>query len=78
LNACINKLPDENRQGQKLFDRVEKSCAATLDIGKPDKVEQRQAKWATFDNVNVYFDSLKEFFIYFGFATIRGDEHCPG
>jgi hypothetical protein len=42
-----------------------------LDIGEPNRIEQRWAKWTIFSNVNVWFDSLCEFFIYFGFATVR-------
>jgi hypothetical protein len=50
---------------------MEKDLAATLDLGEPNRIEQRWAKWTTFLNVNVWFDSLHEFFVYFGFATAR-------
>jgi hypothetical protein len=50
---------------------MQNDLAATLDIGEPDRIEQRRAKWTTFSNVNVWFDSLREFFIYYDFATAR-------
>jgi hypothetical protein len=50
---------------------MEKDLAITLVIGEPDRMEQRWAKWTTFSNVNAWFDSLCDFFVYFGFATVR-------
>jgi hypothetical protein len=53
---------------------VQATVAATLDLGKPNKIEQRRAKWTTFYNVNIWFESLKEFLISEGFALLKGDE----
>jgi phage terminase large subunit-like protein len=47
--------------------------AAMLDLGKPDKIEQGRAKWTTWSNVNIWFDSLKDFFTSEGFATTKTD-----
>jgi hypothetical protein len=71
VNAVVNKHPLENRRGRKLFERIQSDLASTLNIGEPDRIEQRRAKWTTFSNVNVWFDSLREFFIHYGFATAR-------
>jgi hypothetical protein len=71
VNVVVNKHPDEKRHHQKLFEWMEKDLAATLDLGEPNRIEQRRAKWTTFSNVNVWFDSLHEFVVYFGFATAR-------
>jgi hypothetical protein len=32
MNACVNARPDEKRTGQKLFERVQATVAATLDL----------------------------------------------
>jgi hypothetical protein len=57
-----------------LWEHVEKDLAAILNIGKPDCVEERRAKWTTFSNIHIYFDSLQAFFVFEGAAekkTIR-------
>jgi hypothetical protein len=75
LNVCINKHPSEGaREGRKLLLRVEKDLAATLDIAKPNKVENRRAKWTTHYNVDIWYDSLKEFFVEYGFARPAGND----
>ena len=69
VNAVLNKHPDENRKGRKLFERLQNSVAATLDIGKIDKIEERRNKWTTYSNVNIWYSSFKEFLIEEGFAV---------
>jgi hypothetical protein len=45
------------------------TCRYTLDIGKPDKIEQRQVKWTMWSNVNIWFESfLREFLLKEGFG----------
>ena len=43
INACVNaKEGAGSRQGRRLFERLQKDMAATLDISKPDRVENGQ------------------------------------
>jgi hypothetical protein len=69
----VNKPPDEKRSGRKLLERVERELAASLEIGKPDKIEQRRSKWITWSNVNIWFESLREFLVKEGFADDIAD-----
>jgi hypothetical protein len=62
VNACMNHPAREIRRGKTLFLLIQDAVAATLDLGKPDKIEQRRAKWTTWSNVNIWFDSLTDFF----------------
>jgi hypothetical protein len=79
VNAVLNKHPDENRKGRKLFERLQNSVAATLDIGKIDKIEERRNKWTTYSNVNIWYSSFKEFLIEEGFAVENDQEdNYPG
>jgi hypothetical protein len=72
VSECYCKQASRGKKcGQKLFEHIEKDLAATMDIGEPSIIEQRRAKGTTFSNVNVWFDSLCEFSVYFGFATGR-------
>jgi hypothetical protein len=79
VNAVVNKHPKENRTGRILFERLQQSVAATLSIGKVDKIEERRNKWTTYSNVNIWYDSLKEFLIEEGFAVENDQENdLPG
>eukprot|EP00978_Attheya_sp_CCMP212_P023404 scaffold71629_cov39-Attheya_sp.AAC.1 len=69
VNAVVNKHPDENRTGRILFERLQNSVAATLSIGKVNKIEERCNKWTTYSNVNIWYSSFKEFLIEEGFAV---------
>jgi hypothetical protein len=69
--CCYEQASQQKKCGQKLFECKERNLAATLDIGEPDRIKQRREKWTTFSKVNIWFDSLHEFFDYFGFATVR-------
>jgi hypothetical protein len=69
VNAVVNKHPNENRTGRKLFERLQDSVAATLNIGKLDKIEERRNKWTTYSNINIWYSSLKDFLIEEGFAV---------
>ena len=71
VNSVVNNKIDENRKGDGLLKRLQKELAGTLDLGEPNKVENRRSKWTTYSNVNIWFDSLKEFLISFGFARGR-------
>jgi hypothetical protein len=78
LNVCINKHSSEGaRGGRALLKRVENNHAATLDITKPNKVENRGAKWTTHYNVDIWYKSVKAFFIEYGFARLAGND-CKG
>jgi hypothetical protein len=78
VNAVVNKHPDENRSGRTLFERLQTSVAATLGIGKVDKIEERRNKWTTYSNVNIWYCSLKEFLIEEGFAVENDEVNFPG
>eukprot|EP00978_Attheya_sp_CCMP212_P037343 scaffold175154_cov35-Attheya_sp.AAC.1 len=69
VNAVVSKHPDENRTDRVLFERLQSSVAATLNIGKVDKIKERRNKWTTYSNVNIWFASFKEFLIEEGFAV---------
>ena len=69
VNACVNKKEGlRSRNNRKLFERIEKEIA-NLNVGKPDRVEQRRNKWSTYDNLNLWFESFKGWLIDMGFAT---------
>jgi hypothetical protein len=80
VNAVVNKHPNENRSGRTLFERLQKSVAATLGIGKVDKIEERRNKWTTYSNVNIWYSSFKEFLLEEGFAVENNleDDDFPG
>jgi hypothetical protein len=79
VNAVVNKHPNENRTGRTLFERLQKSVAATLGIGKVDKIEERRNKWTTYSNVNIWYCSIKEFLIEEGFAVENDlEDDYPG
>ena len=68
LNSCVNKMTNEDQKHRHLYDRVLDDLGQTLDIGKPNRVEQRRSKWTTYTNVRIWFDSLKHFLVEEGFA----------
>ena len=70
INACVNKREGHgSRSGRCLFERIQRDVADELDLGKPNKIEQRRRnKWSTYYNINLYFNSLKAFLIDNGFA----------
>jgi hypothetical protein len=80
VNSVVNKHPDENRTGRTLFERLQKSVAATLSIGNVDKIEERRNKWTTYSNINIWYSSFKEFLIEEGFAVENDleDDKFPG
>lgn len=70
INTCVNKKEGfRSRNNRKLYERVEKDIAAELQVGKPNRVEQRRNKWATYANINLWFTSFKTWLIEMGFAT---------
>ncbi|CAB9516616.1 unknown protein [Seminavis robusta] len=75
VNACVNKLEGESsRQGRKLFDRVQAELAGELNVGKPNRIEQRRQQYATYANINQWYSNLQQFFIDQGFAKLIDDE----
>ena len=41
---------------------------------KDSKMERRRLEWTTFQNINLWFDSLKEFFLRNGFARVATEK----
>ncbi|CAB9531753.1 hypothetical protein (Partial), partial [Seminavis robusta] len=73
LNAVVkSKEGPDLRPGRKLFERIERDVADEIDLGKPNRIEQRRAKWSTYSNINQWFTAFKDFLVQHGFA-----EHVP-
>lgn len=72
VNACVNKKEGPGkRNNRKLFERIQRDTSDTMEIGKPNRVEQEQRRnrWGTFYQLNLWYDSLKQFLIDQGFGT---------
>ena len=70
VNACVNrKEGGGKRNNRKLFERIQRDTADTMDIGKPNRVEQRRNRWGTYYQLNLWYDSLKQFLIEQGFGS---------
>ena len=70
VNVCVNKKEGaRKRNNRKLFERIQKDIADDeLEVGKPNRVEQRRNKWSTYYNLNLWFSSVKAWLIDMGFA----------
>ena len=69
VNTCVNmKEGAESRKDRWLFDRVQNEIGNVLELGKPDRVEQRRNKWSTHSNTAMWYDSFKSFLIEKGFG----------
>jgi hypothetical protein len=75
VNAVVNKLEGEgSRTGRTLVERLPKDLADTLELGKPNRIEDRRNTWTTYTNCNMWFESFKGFLIDKGFATANEDK----
>ena len=78
-NACINKQEGQGaRKDRWLFDRIQAEIGDVLSLGKPNRIEQRRQKWSTHSNINLWYDSLKEFLIDKGFAVKNPNSGAGG
>ena len=69
LKSCLNKTFCPITNIDKLFDRIAASIADDMEVSSlNEKVEHRRLIWSTFDNINKWFDTLKQWFIDYGFA----------
>ena len=68
INACVNQMPHENQTGQNLLRQIENNTAKTLNIGKTDYVEHHCECWATYTNMSMWFDQLRDFLLEHEFA----------
>ena len=74
INVCVNKKEGfRNRTSRKLYERVERDIADEIQIGIPNRVEQRRNKWSTYSNINLWFTSFKTFLVDMGFALDTPD-----
>ena len=55
-----------------LYDRIMEAIADKISVNSGDfKMEQRRLIWTTYSNINIWFDTLKHFFIDKGFARVK-------
>ena len=74
VNACVNKKEGfRERKTRQLYSRIERDIADELQVGKPNRVEQRRNKWSTYANINLWFSSFKCWLIEMGFALDKPD-----
>ena len=75
LKRCINKSTYQFKRFDKFYDRMMKHISDNVVVNTDDyKMEQCRLAWTAYSNINIWFDTLKEFFIDKGFARKRKDE----
>ena len=75
LNACLEKGGTKFSQGSKVYDRMMNRLGDKIEVNDHNSVvEQRRLEWTTWSNINVWFDTLKHFFVTMGFARLKTKE----
>ena len=75
LNACLEKGGTKFSQGSKVYDRMMNRLGDKIEVNDHNSVvEQRRLEWTTWSNINVWFDTLKHFFVKMGFARLKTKE----
>ena len=75
LKRCLNKSTYTFKRFDNFYDRIMESIADRISVNTADyKMEQRRLIWTTYTNINIWFDTLKRFFIDKGFAREKKDE----
>jgi len=79
INNVINSNPHEHRRSDKLMARLQRDFGTEINLGKAEKVEERRAKWTTYDNLKTWGDSAKDIMIDLGFGRhITPDDNIMG
>ena len=75
LNACLEKGSTKFSQGTKVYDRMMNRLGDKIEVNNHNSVdEQHRLEWTTWSNTNVWFDTLKHFFVKIGFAHLKTKE----
>ena len=80
LKSCLEPGPSVLKDFDNLYKRLYPSFAVTGSITTgTTALENRRAIYTTYNNINIWFDTLKDFLVNNGFAKKRrGDENGEG
>ena len=75
VELCLEKSSYKFKRYDHLYDRIMEAIADKINVNSGDfKMEQRRLIWTTYSNINIWFDTLKHFFIDKGFARVSTEE----
>ena len=75
LEVCLQSGGTEIKRYDCLYNRLMVKLADKVHVNTTSsKMEQRRLEWTTFQNINKWFDSLKEFFVKNKFARVATEE----
>ena len=75
MESCLKKGGYVFSRGEAIYDRLMSRHDDKLVVNdKNNVVEQRMLKWTTYANIHAWLDTLKGFFIEFGFACESTNE----
>jgi hypothetical protein len=61
-------IPNESRKGNQLIQHLRKDFGPEISLGKAEKVEERQVKWTTYNNLKTWGNTAKDILIELGFG----------
>jgi len=75
LEACLKKGGHNFARGDAIYNKMMDRHADKIQVNDQNSiVEQRRLEWTTWANLNVWFDTLKDFFVQKGFARLKTKE----